>query len=211
MRKIACYVVVISIFLGACHEKYAPKPRGYFKVGLPAKSYVLFDEKNYPYAFEYPQYATIVKDSSYFAESPQNPYWVNIFFPTFNATIYISYIKIGTSSIYKMKKNGVYHDSLGVNSLKELLFKSYALAYKHTYKANDIEDSVFTLPQGRGTFFKIGGETATKYQFFVTDSSKNYLRGVLYFDTTPNEDSLNIVNDFIQQDMLHLIKTIRWK
>ncbi|MGL4347730.1 MAG: hypothetical protein ACRCR9_06595 [Chitinophagaceae bacterium] len=210
MKKIL-FFLLICVLWSACYEQYNPKPKGYFKIDFPEKSYQLFNNPKYPYSFEYPSYATILRDTSYFNESSQNPYWINIFFPNFKAMIYISYMKIGTSSIYKIKKKGIYQDSLGTNSLKELLLKSYALAYKHTYRATHIQDSVFTFSQGRGSFFKIEGETATQYQFFVTDSSKNYLRGVLYFEATPNEDSLGVVNEFIKQDMLHLIKTIRWK
>ena len=33
----------------------------------------------------------------------------------------------------------------------------------------------------------------------------------LYFDAAPNADSLGIVNDFLEQDMKHLISTLRWK
>ncbi len=48
---------------------------------------------------------------------------------------------------------------------------------------------------------------ATAKQFFVSDSIKHFLRGALYFDTTPNADSLGIVNSFLQADMFHLINT----
>ena len=61
-----------------------------------------------------------------------------------------------------------------------------------------------------GTFFQVGGNAATAKQFFVTDSVKHFLRGALYFDATPNEDSLGIVNNFLQEDMRHLINTFRW-
>ncbi|MDP4254828.1 MAG: hypothetical protein Q8938_12535, partial [Bacteroidota bacterium] len=52
---------------------------------------------------------------------------------------------------------------------------------------------------------------ATAKQFYVTDSTRNFLRGALYFDATPNEDSLSIVNNFLQEDMRHLINSFRWK
>ena len=35
--------------------------------------------------------------------------------------------------------------------------------------------------------------------------------GPLYFDATPNEDSLGIVNDFLRADMMHLINSLQWK
>ena len=62
-----------------------------------------------------------------------------------------------------------------------------------------------------GIFFRVGGNAATARQFYVTDSVKHFLRGALYFDATPNEDSLSVVNEFLQEDMKHLINTLRWK
>jgi gliding motility-associated lipoprotein GldD len=67
-------------------------------------------------------------------------------------------------------------------------------------------------PQGiGGVFFNVGGNAATGKQFFVTDTTRHFLRGALYFDTTPNEDSLNIVSRFLEEDMRHLINTFQWK
>jgi hypothetical protein len=45
----------------------------------------------------------------------------------------------------------------------------------------------------------------------VTDSSKHFLRGALYFNSVPNVDSLKIVIDYIRKDVLHLINTVKWK
>jgi hypothetical protein len=33
----------------------------------------------------------------------------------------------------------------------------------------------------------------------------------LYFETQPNKDSLASAIHFFQQDVLHLIKTLKWK
>ena len=46
--------------------------------------------------------------------------------------------------------------------------------------------------------------------FFLTDSSTHFLRGALYFDAAPNEDSLGIVNKFLVDDVKHLINTFKW-
>ena len=45
----------------------------------------------------------IVKDSTYFDNNPENPYWINIDFPFFNGRIFISYKTIGGKSVYKVK------------------------------------------------------------------------------------------------------------
>jgi gliding motility-associated lipoprotein GldD len=86
------------------------------------------------------------------------------------------------------------------------------MAYKHASKASSIDQSMIHTPNGiGGIFFHVGGNAATAQQFFLTDSTRHFLRGALYFDTTPNEDSLAIVNNFLQGDLRHLINTFKWK
>ena len=123
-----------------------------------------------------------------------NPYWINIDFPRFHARIYVSYKEIASGNFDKLRED------------------AYKMTYKHTYKATSIDDSLIRTPLGvTGVFFLVGGNAATSRQFFVTDSNSHFLRGALYFDTTPNEDSLGIVNQFLQVDMNHLINTLHWK
>ncbi|MBW7952147.1 MAG: hypothetical protein H3C56_06225, partial [Chitinophagaceae bacterium] len=38
----------------------------------------------------------------------------------------------------------------------------------------------------------------------------HFLRGALYFNATPNEDSLSVVNRFLIEDVKHLINTFKW-
>jgi gliding motility-associated lipoprotein GldD len=206
------WALVITM-ISSCNSTYTPRPRGYFKIDFPAHTYQSFDTPGYPYRFEYPAYASIVQDSTFFEEQPENPYWLNIDFPQFHGKIYISYIEIGGKSRYKIRDaKGNYIDSVGINTFDNLIKSSYALTYKHTYKASSIDDSAFTTAHHvEGIYFKIGGNAATANQFLVTDSVKHFLRGALYFDATPNADSLGIVNHFLQQDMKHLINSLAWR
>ncbi|MEP7277465.1 MAG: hypothetical protein ABI813_02375 [Bacteroidota bacterium] len=204
--------LLVTTALVSCNSIYTPRPRGFFKIDFPTHAYQLFDKPGYPYRFEYPVYANIIQDSTFFEEQPENPYWINIDFPQFHGKIYISYIEIGGKSRFKVRDaKGNYVDSLGINTFDNLIRSSYALTYKHTYKASSINDSVFTTGKTGGIYFKIGGNAATANQFLVTDTVKHFLRGALYFDATPNADSLGIVNQFLQQDMKHLINTLSWK
>jgi gliding motility-associated lipoprotein GldD len=178
----------------SCKENPVHKPKGYFKINFPKRNYQVFDKADYPYSFEYPEYAKIVKDTSFFGEATENPWWINIEFPGFNGKIYMSYKEIGK---YK---------------LDTLLKHSFRLSDAHSSKASSKEDSVFATPNNvHGMVFELGGNVATANQFFATDSSKHFLRGALYFDAAPNEDSLKIVNDFLLEDMRHLINTLKWK
>jgi gliding motility-associated lipoprotein GldD len=210
--RLAAFILLIAASL-SCNNTYTPKPRGYYKIDFPAHTYQVFDQPGFPYTFEYPAYASIRQDSTFFEQQPENPFWRNIEFPQFHGKIYLSYIEIRGKSRFKVRNaKGQYVDSIGINNFDNLIKSSYALTYKHTSKASSIDDSAFTTATGiEGIYFKIGGNAATANQFLVTDSVKHFLRGALYFDAAPNEDSLGIVNRFLQQDMKHLINTLKWK
>lgn len=179
----------------SCNSDYTLKPRGYFKIDLPEKKYRPFNDPSFPYSFEYPAYAQISKDSLFFEEKAENPYWINIDFPQFNGRIHISYKQIGR------------------HKLDSLVNDAFTMSYKqHSYKASAIEPEEFTTPNNlSGVYFHLKGNTATANQFFVTDSTDHFLRGALYFNAVPKEDSIKPVNDFLQKDMQHLINTLQWK
>src|SRR5579872_944616 len=126
-----------GFFLYSCNSVYTPKRRGYFRIDFPPHQYQTFDQPGFPYTFEYPVYANILKDSTYFDTLPENPWWINVDLPTLGARIYISYKAIGTNKFDKLRDD------------------AYKLTFKHTYKASSIEDSVFKTSNGvGGVFFK---------------------------------------------------------
>jgi gliding motility-associated lipoprotein GldD len=197
--KIVQLVLLVSagfhLFL-ACNSDYSTgKKKGYFHIDFPEKKYRAFDLPGYPYTFEYPVYAQISKDSTFFNDKAGD-YWLNIDLPQFGGRIYISYKEIG-----------------GNNSFDSLVRDGFKMAYKqHMDVTTGIIDSPMLTPNNvEGMYFSLGGNTATANQFFLTDSTKHFLRGALYFDATPNADSLGIVNDFLKKDLAHLINTLKWK
>jgi len=206
-----CLLLMMGSWM-SCNSDYTPKPRAYFKIDLPEKKYRQFDSAGYPFSFEYPVYGKVSKDSSLFDASMGNPFWINIDFPQFGGVVYLSYKTIGGNSIFKIKTPAGYRDSLAKNTFESLRDEAYKMTFKHSTKASSIEDSAFQTDNGiAGVFFRVGGNAATAHQFYATDTAKHFLRGALYFDATPNEDSLSVVNDFLQKDMQHLINTLKWK
>lgn len=186
----------IALHLTSCNTNYTVnKKRGFFKIDFPEKKYKSFDQAGYPYTFEYPVYAHVIKDSTFFESKPENDWWINIDVPRFGGRIYISYKEVQK------------------NNFDSLVNDGFQMAYKqHTEMSTGIDDSLMKTPNGvEGIYFSLGGNTATANQFFVTDSVKHFLRGALYFDATPNEDSLSVVNDFLKKDLQHLINTLKWK
>jgi gliding motility-associated lipoprotein GldD len=197
----------------ACNAPYVSKKRGYYHIELPERKYQIFDEPGLPYSFEYPVYARIVQDTTYFDNNPENAFWRNIDFPQFNGRIFLSYKVIGGKAMYKVRlPNGNYKDSFGVNVFDRMVADAFTLTNKNDVVSNSIKDSLIKTPNGiSGVFFKVGGNAATAKQFFLTDTVKHFIRGALYFDATPNADSLKPVQDFLQADMDHIISTFKWK
>jgi gliding motility-associated lipoprotein GldD len=189
------FIVLFQMLIAACNSDYPYRPRGYFKIDLPQKSYQKFEHSGFPYTFEYPSYARIIQDTAFFEQRPENPYWINVDFPQFGSRIHLSYKEVGK------------------NNYDSLVADAFTLSYKqHTYKASAIEPEPFTTPNGSsGVYFSLRGNTATSNQFFISDSTKHFLRGALYFSATPNEDSLRPVNDFLRKDVEHLINTVQWR
>ena len=176
----------------SCNNDYTPKPRGYFRIALPDRKYTLLDSV-FPYKFEYPSYAHITNDPL----SPQERNWMNIEMPVFRGRIHISYKPIANKT-----------------DLTKYTEDARALALKHMAKASGIEQIAISNPVHRvyGLVYQIKGlGAASPYQFYLTDSIKHFIRGSLYFDVIPNNDSLAPVIDFVQKDIQHLIETTRWK
>ena len=199
MKSHSCFAFIIflsTILLISCNTNYTvDKKRGYFKIDFPEKKYRLFDQPGYPYSFEYPVYANVVRDTTFFDGKPENDWWINIDFPQFNGRVFVSYKEIGK------------------HRFDSLVDDAFKMSYKqHSQKASSIEPVPFRTPNKiDGIYFTLEGNTATANQFFLTDSVKHFLRGSLYFDAAPNEDSLSIVNDFLKKDLQYLINTLKWK
>ena len=194
IKRLSFFALITLVIFSACNSDYTPKPKGYFKIDFPQKQYRVFQQTGYPYSFEYPVYANVIKDSSFFGEATENPWWINIDYPQFNGRVHISYKEVG------------------LNKLDKLVNDAFTMTNKHNLKAYSIDDSLMVTPNNvHGMFFKVGGNVATANQFFLTDSVTHFLRGALYFDATPNEDSLGIVNSFVLDDLKHMINTFKWK
>lgn len=181
-----------SLLFTSCdsdEDTLLPKPRGYFRIDLPEKKYQSYNS-DCPFAFEAPAYAFIHPDDAKNAE----PCWLNIDFPRFKGRIHISYKQIE-------------------NNLSTYLEDAHSLAAKHQLKASAISEMVVKHDSIKvyGLIYDIEGNAASSLQFYLTDSTRNFLRGALYFIAPPNSDSLAPVVEFIRKDVFRLIDTFHWK
>lgn len=191
IKSIHLFSIFIVTVLFACEsDPYNPKPKGYFRIDLPEKSYHLLD-KTCPFSFEVADYTEIKENLN----NPSKPCWFNIDYPELHASIYLSYKAV--------------NDTL----LPIFLEDSRTLAFKHTLKAIDINQIRLSFPNRKvyGLVYDIQGDAASAYQFHLTDSTKHFIRGSLYFNNIPNQDSIQPVLDFVKKDIEHIYNTFKWK
>lgn len=176
--------------LSACEEDvYTPKPRGFFRIDLPEREYKQPD-LGCPYSFEMSTASDWKRDTHSSAE----PCWINIIYPKFKGEIHISYKPVK-------------------NNLAEYVEDARKLTSKQIPKADMIEERVI-YDEDRNIYGLIydvqGTGAASTMQFYLTDSTQHFLRGALYFNITPNNDSLAPVIDYIKEDIGHIINTLEW-
>ena len=181
---LSCFFVLLC----GCSE-YIPKPRGYFRIDLPEKTYETFNDPAYPYAFEYANIAGVVPKGG-----TRDSFWIDIVYPQFNARIYGSYKKVE-------------------NNFQEIAEDSRSFVYKHTVKADAITEQPYMNEEQKvyGILYELKGNTASAIQFILTDSAHHFFRGALYFNVSPNKDSIAPVATFIREDIIRLIETLEWK
>lgn len=190
MRYIALLAILLVLLL-SCQTEYQPKPKGYNRLVLPEPSYQASPD-SLPYSFEYSAHATLLKDTSWVREK----HWVEIYYPELKATVHITYKKLNHST----------------ELLKEYMNDAYTLTAKHQIKAYAIDESITKTPSGKtAVIAEIEGEVPSQFQFTMTDSSANFLRGALYFNVKVQNDSLRPAIEYVKKDVMHLINSLDWK
>jgi gliding motility-associated lipoprotein GldD len=181
--------IPLALFLFSCEEEFVPKPKGYNRIDLPEHTYEALTEKH-PYTFLYSKSAVIKRDSSSISE----PHWITIHYPYFDADVQLTYKPLAG------KKDSI--------KLNEHIEDSYKLANKHQIKAYAIEESIVKTPSGKkATVIELSGDVPSQFQFYITDSSRHFLRGALYF----KRDSLAPAIEYLKKDIMQLVNTLEWK
>jgi len=189
MKKLKLIVILFLLSFVSCNNDFQPKPRGFFRIELPEKSYQRFDLKEFPYQFEISKFSKPVIPGR-----NAEKFWINIYYPKFNAQLHLSYKLID-------------------NNLDTLLNDVHTMVNKHIPKATAINEQMYVNESKRvfGMAYEIkGSQAASAYQFYMTDSTQHFLRGALYFNFSPNNDSLKPVIEYLESDIQHLIETLSW-
>lgn len=180
---------IIFLFLGlflfvACKDDVYPKPSAQLRLDYPVAKYVDFENKC-PFSFEMNSNAVI---------KGEEDCGFTISYPKMKATIYLTYKPVN-------------------NNINVLLKDAQKLTYEHVIKADDILEQPYLNPSKKvfGMLYKVDGNAATNSQFYVTDSTKHFVTGSVYFYAKPNFDSIMPAASYVRNDMQRLMETLKWK
>lgn len=184
-----CCLFVASFILPSCQQEYLPKPLGYNRLILPEHEYVKLPD-TLPYTFEYSRHSLLLADTSRIREN----FWIEIYYPELQSNVHITYKAVQNTKL-----------------LKEFLDDSYTLTAKHQIKAYAINEVITKTPSGKtAVIAELEGEVPSQFQFTITDSSRNFLRGALYFNTKVANDSLAPAIEYMKKDIMQMINTLEW-
>ena len=174
----------------ACESNWLPKPPGYNRIELPRHEYQRL-EQGYPYQLDFSTHSRVEADSFNLNEKE----WINLNYKEFGAKVHLTYQKIDQSTDFKTLSNDAFN-----------------LTAKHQIKAYGIEEAILLTPNGYvAVVAELSGEVPTQFQFFVTDSTSNFLRGAVYFNSALKNDSLAPIIEYIKLDMAHLINSVNFE
>lgn len=183
-RILSITVILLALTVISCKNDVLPKPASYLRLDYPEAKYVNF-ENNCPFTFEMNE-AAIIKGEK------ECGFAIN--YPKMKATIYLTYKPVS-------------------GNIDKLLRDAQKLTYEHVIKADDILEQPYLNPQKKvyGMFYQVDGNAATNSQFYVTDSTKHFLIGSVYFYAKPNFDSIMPAASYVKNDMQRLMETLKWK
>lgn len=180
-----------AFFVISCAKKQAhtPKPKGYFRIEMPAHDYEKLDTSVLPFTFQ------CSKTVAWEYHDQDTVKWLLLNYPGQKARLELSLFPI----------HGAPH---------ELMLKDKEFVEMHFVKADNVENSDIydSVANVYGIFTDIEGrEVACPFHFWLSDMKHNYLRGTLYFDFSPNNDSVQPVINYIREDAMKLIETFEWR
>lgn len=191
IKTLSTLLFAVPLLYACGSEDFVPKPKGFNRIDLPPHRYVSL-QGDYPYGFEHSAHAVIKKDTFARAE----PYWIFVYYPELRANVQLTYKTVNQDP----------------KKFQELVNDAYKLASKHQIKAEAIEEMVLKTPSGKtANLFELQGEVPSQFQFYVTDTTTHFFRGALYFHTATKNDSLAPVIEYVKEDIVHMVNTLKWK
>jgi len=186
--KYSPIALLLCTLLIACADDPVPKPHGYFRIDLPEKEYVPWEDE-VSFAAEIPVYSRMAK-----RKAEEGIRWYDLRFRDQRGTIHLTWTPIQ-------------------GPVMDLIEDAHTFKSTHEAKAVKISSARILRDSSRvfGNIFHVEGDVASPVVFYLTDSTDNFLYGSLYFDVRPNGDSLAPVTERIRDDVQHFARTLEWE
>ena len=215
MKKIL-FILPLCVLMLACHNNdYVPKPQAYLRIDLPEHEYFLLDTmrtqpgdtsvfgsdtaivlvgytKTFPFVFEANKCIEWTEK-----DAPRGERFIDLMYPQFEGVVFLTY-----------------HRLQGLEDLRGQVDTSSRLLERHYGFSSGVEDQGYEDRENRvygNVYYLRGSRVASTCQFWLTDSSRHFLRGALFLNQAPNNDSLAPVIEYMQADIEHLVETLRWR
>ena len=215
---------ILTLLLGATmlagcssgeSQRPQPKPKAYLRIELPKHEYFLLDTlrihggdtaiydgdtmvftsdyvKTFPFSFEANRCIEWTEK-----DAPKGTRWIDLKYPQWDGVIVLTYNHLRSPSDLRGQTDTSLH-----------------LLEQHYQFSSGIDERAFEDRDRRvfATVWHIKGRNvASTYQFYATDSLHHFLRGALFINRPPNNDSLAPVLEYMQRDIDHLIETLCWR
>ena len=184
---LALIIAGLIFIFTSCNNAATPRPHGYFRIEPYPTNYT-----THPLGSISLQINDSAQCCTPDRQAHDGVYWLNIQYPRYKATIYLSYIPLS-------------------DNLDRLMRESVELVYRQNVNTEQVEAIAYEASEEQlfATLYALSPESATPVQFIVTDSTQYLLRGALYFDTPVRADSVAPSLQYIEDDIIHLIENIR--
>lgn len=175
----------------SCGDEPLPKPKAELRLEYPVPEYQRVITP-LPFSFEKNKLAKPITKVK--IDEASTTYGLDVDYPSLKGTIYLTYRPVN-------------------NNLTSLLRDAQNLTQKHVTKADEIVEQIYENKEANafGMFYEVGGNAASQSQFYLTDSTKHFLNGSLYFYAKPNFDSLYPAAVYLKNDIRHLMESIQWE
>lgn len=185
-------VVLLLISLISCSDdESVPKPPTYLRTDLPDHTYRSISQ-DCPYELKMAEIFNY-KPCEY---QQSNFCMQQIDLGPLNGSLFLYYLKIPSK-----------------DSLPEIINYANDKVDEHKIKADKIDFKQIINKKNKvfGTFFELKGNVATNFQFYLTDSTKHFIRGEVLLNCRPNYDSLRPTLDYLKIDLMEMVNNFQWK
>lgn len=176
-------LLFMVILASSCEDEVLPKPKALLRLEYPKTTYDLMQTKNFQF-----------KMNKVCEFDQENNNSLTLDYPLMKGSLFITYKPVE-------------------NNIDELLNDAKRLSIEHSAKADGILPHPFEnhVDKVYGMYFEVVGDAASQAQFYVTDSTKHFVTGSLYFYTKPNYDSIYPAATYMQEDIKRIMESIQWK